>query len=123
VYSLSRFDFLANIDGLYIGDRTAGTASAGRRWVPSAHNMRYLPRAENITVTGTDLWGLYTGGWGDPNLQLESGTKLTCLSGWSNVSRAFTQQGATALPLLLSKCDLSMSPTSYHCLFRCDTNG
>jgi hypothetical protein len=53
-------------------------------------HVQYLPRAENIAVAGTDLWVLYPGGWGYPDLQLDSGTMLICLTGWSNFSRGFT---------------------------------
>lgn len=33
VYSATNLGFLENLDGLYVADRTQGTATEGRRWV------------------------------------------------------------------------------------------
>lgn len=80
-YSVTRLDFLANLDGVYVGDRAQGTATEGKRWVPAADNTRWLPFAEELPANSSDIWGLYTGNWGafDVNDGGNSAISIVCL--------------------------------------------
>ena len=78
VYSATSLGFLENLDGLYVADRTQGTATAGRRWVPTAQNVRYLPPADDITDDFPDKWALYPGSWGAGDVFLDDQRRLIC---------------------------------------------
>lgn len=92
VYSATSLGFLENLDGLYVADRTRGTATEGPRWVPSPQNVRYIPPAEEITDASPDKWALYPGSWGAGNLFLDGKRRLVCYRD------NFTATGATPSP-------------------------
>ncbi|KAK9811226.1 hypothetical protein WJX72_000256 [[Myrmecia] bisecta] len=79
LYSLKRLNFLANLDGIYIGDRTL--VDPKRTFVPTPNNIVELPDIENITTAtaAQDGWAFYTGNWGMIPLPPQE-TTITCLS-------------------------------------------
>lgn len=93
VYSQKRLSFLQNMDGMFIADRTAGTATEGRRWVPTAANVRFVPRGEFIAPGTRDSWALFAGNWGRKDLNIERKTAITCLTGLGDPALGHTVQG------------------------------
>eukprot|EP00892_Ulva_mutabilis_P002516 jgi/Ulvmu1/12265/UM086_0058.1 len=93
VYSQKRLSFLQNMDGIFIADRTAGTPTDGRRWVATASNTRFIPRAERIAPGTRDSWALFAGNFGRKDLAIERTTTLTCLRGLSDPKLGHMEQG------------------------------
>eukprot|EP00892_Ulva_mutabilis_P005590 jgi/Ulvmu1/3402/UM016_0019.1 len=80
-------------EGIFIADRTAGSATAGRRWVPRSRNLRYLPPLGDITATSADAWAAFPGSWGINQVTASiTDFALTCVSGLSSEAGGHTTQ-------------------------------
>lgn len=82
-------------EGIFIADRTAGSATAGKRWVPSARNLRYLPPIDDIEAGSQDAWATFPGSWGiDQVTAVPTDFSLTCVSDLKSTAQGATSQGA-----------------------------
>eukprot|EP01025_Chloroclados_australasicus_P045432 TRINITY_DN49744_c0_g1_i1.p1 TRINITY_DN49744_c0_g1~~TRINITY_DN49744_c0_g1_i1.p1 ORF type:complete len:614 (-),score=16.69 TRINITY_DN49744_c0_g1_i1:229-1809(-) len=77
IYNKIEVEFFVNMDGLYDVDFTRRDSNL--KFAPTANNMVYLPRGEDIDVEDVQqAWGLYTGGWGTKITS--SSTSITCFN-------------------------------------------
>ncbi|KAK9829158.1 hypothetical protein WJX72_004238 [[Myrmecia] bisecta] len=98
LYSLKRLNFLANLDGIYIGDRTL--VNPNLTFVPTPDNIVELPDIENITADNAaqDGWAFYTGNWGKIPLPPQE-TTITCLND-NQTAAGPCQEGSLAYEML-----------------------
>ena len=86
-------------EGIFIADRTAGTAAAGRRWVPRRGNLRYLPPIDEINASSRDAWATFPGSWGiDQTTASMTDFAVTCLSGLDSDAEELGHTSQSALP-------------------------
>eukprot|EP00892_Ulva_mutabilis_P001829 jgi/Ulvmu1/11647/UM008_0051.1 len=79
-------------EGIFIADRTAGTAAAGRRWVAAASNVRRLPPLAEVDAGSRDAWAAFPGSWGIDDLAAPL-FAITCLSQVKNIMMGHETQG------------------------------
>ena len=99
-------------EGIFIADRTAGTATQGRRWVPAASNLRQLPQLADVGAGGVDAWAAFPGNWGIDDL-VSPRFALTCLFDVKNVMMGHQRQGSRRAPTARNICTCSDSLRLY----------
>ena len=80
--------------GIFIADRTAGSATVGKRWVPSTGNLRYLPPIDEIAAGDKDAWATFPGSWGIDQVTTDPmDFSIACVSDLDSTAEGHTSQG------------------------------
>jgi len=79
LYQKVSANFLLNVDGIYIGDRTT---SNGPIFQPTKDNIKYVPIPDRMTAAQKDgefAWAVYPGSWGGFYVEVDAWS-VTCFA-------------------------------------------
>lgn len=96
-------------EGIFIADRTAGSATIGKRWVPSGRNLRYLPPIDEIAADSKDAWATFPGSWGINQLTADPmDFSIACVSNLGTAAEGHRSQSEH--PSFLRTCGPCQCP-------------